>query len=824
MRVRLFFALVAITLSAVIPASALGVKFKSSGVYVDSSGTQHPWSISDTHTLTWDNAPYLPVGSAFAPRSVVVGADGASFDADTSDLQALKSKGITDVILKSPIPITSTDAAAWQKLISYLDANGFAYGIEMNDGPRDALQGYLVSPNRYRLEGPWPDPFISCDWPGVDLAIYMVVRKSDYTIIEKGGATLKDGKAVVRLSEPLASGSVLIIYPHKSFANAAQGSVGDLWSGFGEYRDRTLAFMKNIKFGQGLRFFLEPFTGKMDFTGEMNGFIPDSSGFRLGFEAFLTRKYTHEGGMNNAWAMSESLKSIEEGTRMMPLWGQGRGLAYLYDRTSASLYTVDPSTSQYWRDVTDYRDSSAQQYMNGIADALHKQVASVPVLFKSGAYHRIYANPFGAGGFDGLGAVASGSGDSGAVRSVGPAYSLAEESGKTTWFILADGVASAKSGYSDQSAMTAALDSYREAGCKGFYIENLFMDPRQIEWLASLKGKLASASAVEFKPTVINYPVAPNTGAYTRRLAPNTWWLPSLLMGRTSYIGDGLTAYSLAGEDRCYLWSGSGNKTVTMKALASGPPSVEFPTEIATKPLKGGTYSVALSDTPTVLRGTDISMVFPKETADDEIAKLAALIPQADKAGIVVQKARDMLKRASDVLSNGQFASAYDMARASMMELLGAMGPDIWLEGEQASAQSFDGSLAAPGASNGLALVLDTDANPPLAPYTADYRFEVPGNATYDVWIAGTPPGQGSPLVYNMDDMAPVSIADGSSDEYAPGLAWYKAGSVNLYPGIHTLRFKVDGKRAPDNRYYFAIDAIVLSSRGFKPNGVNKPY
>ena len=47
-------------------------------------------------------------------------------------------------------------------------------------------------------------------------------------------------------------------------------------AGLGEYRDRVLAFFKNVKFGPGLRFFEEPFTSKMDFTGEFANLVPDS--------------------------------------------------------------------------------------------------------------------------------------------------------------------------------------------------------------------------------------------------------------------------------------------------------------------------------------------------------------------------------------------------------------------------------------------------------------------------------------------------------------------------------------------------------------------
>ncbi len=148
----------------------------------------------------------------------------------------------------------------------------------------------------------------------------------------------------------------------------------------------------------------------MDFTGEMAGFVPDSSGFRLGFEAYLTKKRVHEGAVNAAWGLMENLPSIEVAARLVPLWSEGRGIPFAYDRATAHYYPIDASTTALWQDMIDYRDSSALEYMNTISDVLKRQVANVPVVFKASTYHRIYANPFGLGGFDGLAVDAVGTG------------------------------------------------------------------------------------------------------------------------------------------------------------------------------------------------------------------------------------------------------------------------------------------------------------------------------------------------------------------------------------------------------------------------------
>lgn len=833
--------------SALIAASSApglslpGVKYKTTGTYVDGSGGQHSWSVNDGHTLIWRNEPFVPVGGAFASRYIALEPTDENYQADTAALEAIRARGITDIILKSNGPATATDPAAWQRIIDYLDANGFTYGIELNDGPKDPLRGYLISPSRYRLEGPSSETTIACNWPDVDSAIYVIVNRTDNSIETIGGAAVRDGKVIMELPRPLSASQVMIAYPHKTFKPAAEGGIGDMWGGFSEYRDRVCGFLKGIKFGPGLRFFLEPFTSKMDFTGEMAWFLPDSAGFRLGLEAYLTKIHVHEGSVNAKWGLNDNLESIEVAARLMPMWASGRGLPYVYDRASAHRYSVDWTVTQMWWDIIKYRNSSAQEYMNMIADALGKQVADVPVIFKGSTHHSIYANPYGMSGFDGLGVAVGGIGES-VAKSAGPVYSLAEESGKSMWYIVAATNAAADrsspASYPSESAMLASLDTFREIGCKGFFVDglqslsgeagacDLAANPEQLDWLRKFKDRIKAGSLADFKPTVVRYPMTPHTGAHVKRLAPNTWWLPSLASGSTSFIGDGLGAYTMAGEGKTYLWSGTGPRTVSIKPGPTGVPIAEFPESLKITKNKSGTFSIALSDIPTVLRGMDFALFFPYETASAEIETLAKTIPLADKAGMNVQQARSILSRAKTVLEKGQPLIAYGMAQTSMQELMRVMGADIWIEGEQSPANNFDGIEPVAGASNNLALVLDTYDDPPLSPYIASYAVHIESDASYEIWIAGTPPSEASSVSYTVDDSGwtPVSGEGSRSEGYAQGLGWHRIGTANLVRGRHTLKLKVDSRRSQDGRFFYAIDAIVLSPKGFRPNGVVKSY
>ena len=59
---------------------------------------------------------------------------------------------------------------------------------------------------------------------------------------------------------------------------------------------------------------------------------------------------------------------------------------------------------------------------------------------------------------------------------------------------------------------------------------------------------------------------------------------------------------------------------------------------------------------------------------------------------------------------------------------------------------------------------------------------------------------------------------------FRQGRLLVSAGFISHDPPEAFLNRNFDGKRTVDNRYYFVIDAIVLSPRGFKPNGVVKPF
>ncbi len=110
----------------------------------------------------------------------------------------------------------------------------------------------------------------------------------------------------------------------------------------------------------------------------------------------------------------------------------------------------------------------------------------------------------------------------------------------------------------------------------------------------------------------------------------------------------------------------------------------------------------------------------------------------------------------------------------------------------------------------------------------AEYRFNVPARGKYAFWVRANPIG--TKLSYRFDpkgawkliDMSKavqsVNIAaDGKPD--LRFVAWVRVGDVQLAKGATTVWFRMHS----DNSNHGALDAFVLSTSGFVPQGAARP-
>ncbi|MBI2844352.1 MAG: hypothetical protein HYX78_13200 [Armatimonadetes bacterium] len=842
MKTLLTAVLLCLTISVPARPQIAGVKLVSSGEFKDKDGSLHSWKINGAHTLIWDGQPYIPLGGVFYSKYICLGQTEENWQADFRALELVKSKGITDILLKSIGPVSWTKPEAWQRLLDYLDSSGFTYGVDLADGPKAPLSGFIIEPTLYRLLNITQSSRLSFDMPDVTSAFWMLCSMADGRVITSGGATVSEGKVNVDVKVPTGESCVLLLYPERELANGG-GGVADLWGGFDEFRDRFVKFASEIKFGKGLRFFVDPLSSKMDLPEGLASIIPDSADFRLEFEAYLSRKYRNIGSLNAAWDLvAGHLESFQEAARLIPLWRGTKGLPAAYDRARGHSYSLG-GASKIWKDLEDFRDSSAQSYLNSAAELVKRYAADVPVIYRPTRYHRIFANTSSRGGFDGLGVEAYGHGESLVTESAGGLYGLAEESARSAWFVVTGTLDTPKrgkssSGYPSRETLAADLDSLAEIGVKGIFVlglqvlpeeqwknHSLVLAPEQLDWLREFKDKYLSAGRADFVPRVVYYPQGLTVGASVKRLGPGEWWLPSLRVGTQLMMGSTVAAYTMAGQEGICIWSRSGEKTITYPLAEEQKVSLAHPSGAdGILTVDKNKVALRLNSEPVLLTGMDPVQAFPLEIAEEEIAKLGPLVDKAKAAGGRAPDAEAAAERARGVLKSGRPAIAYDIAHTFVRQISEALGTYTWIEAEYPLSHNFSGVESVSGASAGGCLVLDTKTHPPMCEYSAIFPVTVTKDATYEIWISCTPRSTGcSPFSYSLDNGIFQSASSSMEvSAYAGLFAWSRVGIAKLSKGQHQLQIRVDGPGL-SGKYNLDIDTIVLCPIEFKPEGIKKP-
>ncbi len=112
----------------------------------------------------------------------------------------------------------------------------------------------------------------------------------------------------------------------------------------------------------------------------------------------------------------------------------------------------------------------------------------------------------------------------------------------------------------------------------------------------------------------------------------------------------------------------------------------------------------------------------------------------------------------------------------------------------------------------------------------ADYPFDVITTGSYAFWIRANP-SVGAKLSWQLDTdvWTPVNFADvrGNQNIAADNkpdmrfIAWVKAGNVQLTPGSHTIRFRMESGAEKNN--HGGLDCFVFTRVPFVPAGANKP-
>lgn len=833
-------------------------KLPTVGVFTDGAGKTHPWNVSAGHTLVWEGKPYLPVGGAFAARYLAEGQTDENWKKDTEALQMLKSKGMTDLILDPSVSAAEVPPAAWQRMVDFLEANEFHYGIAFGAGITNPLTGYVVKPTKYRLEELRENEGATWRVADADTARYMFVDAQDgLQVIKEGQSRVRDGEISVSPQERLGSGVVGILYPHKSLKPNRTGSLPDLWAGFDLYRDRLLATFSGVKFGPGLRFFIDPLTHSLSLTGDETEYIvPDSPAFRLEWEAWLKqpRHYASVDVLLNAWGIvdRESIKTFTQAARLVPMAVDNRGLPFMLDPDSGKRYEARSNFVQFWNDLRECRNDSINYFMNATADFLKREVANVPVLYTRTHHHRIFTNQERGGGFDGLGIAAYGRGSSLTTSGADSVFSQAEDSSRPLWCLVTETQDTSSPikptlGYESKQALFYDLDWLRTSGAKGFFVNSfqalpetvyrnfsLVNAPEQIGWLKEYNDKVSRGVLADTRTDTLLYPEA--AAGYVRPgpIGNSTVvWRPSLAEGKALKFGSSYAGYTIKmpeGE-QTVLWSLRGPRLTHL--LVGDPRKVEItnvdgvPIQTGKPDLKKKMIPVMLDENPVIIRNNE-SEVFPSEVAEDTLMLLKGLVAQAEAAKL--GEAFSYRLRLDHAMNNYKLRDnrlAYAIAGEAVAGIVTILQPYTWVEAERAENHTFTEVTNNKTASGEAYLNLNAEGRPGNSGYGAEYKFTVPVDEEYTVWIACSPPGpQTSPFAWIIDT-GQGHLSSESRIVGAPYLnnqfVWMNLGRVHLQKGPHTLTLRVTDPLAGTTRYAFAADSLLVTRSVFTPNGTARP-
>ena len=840
------------------PAAAPSVHTE---VYTDRDGAKHPWSVTSSHSLMWDGAPYLPVGGDFTPRSLSDSSD-AAWQEDIRTLTALHAKGVLDVLVSPAKSLPDVPSSAFQRLLDYLDTNGFRYGLAFGPGIMKPLTGFVVKPANYRY---FEADSLTAHWraSNADLGLVTIMEdggSGNYHVLQASRYTIKDDFLSVPLEPSKSSGKLIgLLYPHKTLPIGTEGACPDLWNGYDDYRDRLLAYLANVKFGKGLRFLLDPLARHLGLADEFETLIPESASFRLEWESWLERTFPGVEDARARWAMGEyEPKSYAELARYVPLWLGDRGMGYLYDPQNDRLLQVDSTKSTYWNDFRQFRNESIANYMRSMAEVLKHQAADVPVIYTWTQNHPIFLNAE-IDGFDGLSVATHGRPS--IARQLGPALSAIEQAARPMWYLATEvspnvsGPAAVSPDPPAGSAATAGriglfglLDELKRTGIKGFFAGSTAPEtsppasswmnvPERLDWLHDYAAQLgAQPSAARDLPQVLFFPQDTPGPAHVGPIpgAPNVLWLSSAASGESLDLWPSFSGYILKTDEEhqeTVLVSNKGPRRVHFTVLdnsvitANSADGAPLPLTLVGK----HGFVIRLDSTPTVIH-TRAQRLTLQEGAEDALAQLEALMIVANSSkSPEVQNVKSSLYHSEDAYTRKNFDESYMFARDGLNQLIDVLKPYIWVEGEAigAKAHTFDEVAVHPEASGERYLRLSNPNPPSKYGYGAHWEFEVAAEGRYNVWMACSVPGPSiSPIRWAVDAAPNLDPSDlkphgplYASDQFG----WLLLGAVNVKKGRHVLEIEVLEHAVSPPIYNFAVDAFMLTKNGFTPNGTSKP-
>lgn len=642
-----------------------------SGTYKDSDGNSHVWRVDEKFTLQWDGAPYVPFAFAFTPKTLLDAQNPESINLDKAALEELKAVGITDVFLKPGKGIATSPVEAFQQVIDLLEELGFSYGIQLIDSQPTPLQGYVVDPSKYRIDGITSSEDQSLNVQNVHSLIYALADSKSGKLKQLSRSKSANGEFTIPIALGAKTEHVVIFFPYKTItATTAEPNIPDIWADYDKMRDIAISYLELVKFGKGLRYFADPFGDAIALSGDAVDVIPNSERFRFEYGAWLSKKYKNINTMSKAWCVDKyNPESYTEAASFIPFWNKGRGLKYVYDVAVDKIYDADANRSKIWEDLISFRETSIKAYLGDFADVIRKEVADVPVIHTVNGLNSVFQSA-SADGYNGLAASIVDS--SSVTPRAGMILSMAENSATKPWIISK--ITPKADEFTQKDALYSVLNNLHGLGSKGFIIDSQTpINSDASKWFSEYAALSRSDSVFTgYAPRVIYYP-STDEKLEPKKLASGAWWLPILVDGRNVHLGSTMSGYvldsSVGPDNGIYLWSLKDpqrihvySKTALSVTKASGETADAVPN-------KKGIVEIDVDIEPIVVRGTPVELFIPSEVVQEAIDNFAATIKMAEDMRIDTGSYQQTLKQAKAFMEKNNFTTAFQVSYQSNEEL-----------------------------------------------------------------------------------------------------------------------------------------------------------
>lgn len=506
------------------------------GTYLDRDGVPHRWYINVHGALIWDGKPYVPVGAMYLSRwfmdfnSNDIEHNELTWKDDLGRLRAMKQAGVTDLYLNPCKQWNEKPAWVWQRFADMCEALGFNYGIQVTNQIKP-LKAYHIAQDEYMVTihaGGTAKAAISGTWNGRtdpdNTVLFAAFDPTTGKLVDVGRARVRQSPGGIEAEATPKPGASAELNVHFIPEFTFQGDMHDYWSGIDDaYKAELDAFFGNLELGPNMRLWIDPLDNEQSFR-DMSRMLPHSPEFRAMFAAYLREKYVRVGEAVKAWAIAGAGKmDFDTLSRLVPLGKPDKDsdTGYVLDEASGGTFAVDLTKSTMWFDMLRFRDSSIAEFNNQVAEMI-KRHHNVPVVLK-GTDTDCFVNSRTFGGFDGIGMEAYGAAPELVRGCGGGVYARCKQSNRTMWTLVTEtGLAEDYVGYGDPERLVKELGSMVDMNAKGtfyfllaaagnkpgegWYIFNLFEDPRQLYWMGAFSRTMKNAVALPaYEPQVDYY-------------------------------------------------------------------------------------------------------------------------------------------------------------------------------------------------------------------------------------------------------------------------------------------------------------------------------